>query len=138
MMMKDIVIEQKGKVLDSEIEELRSSVGWDNNTGPFSVISTRLYTYFTARKDGKLIGFIDVLSDGIADAYLQDLAIHPDFQRKGIGTELVKNTIRFLQKNNIKCIQVTFNPEHENFFKRFGFHIYKAGVIDRDTIQIKV
>lgn len=136
--MKDIVIEQKGKVSDSEIEELRSSVGWDNNTGPFSTISNRLFTYFTARKDGKLIGFIDVLSDGIADSYLQDLVIHPKFRRKGIGTELVKKAIRFLQKNNIKFIQVTFNPEYEEFFKRFGFHIYKAGVIDRDTMQIKV
>jgi len=137
-MMRDIVIEQEGKVSDNEIEELRSSIGWDNNTGPFSVISKRLYTYFTARKDGKLVGFIDVLSDGIADSYLQDLAIHPNFQRKGIGTELVKKAIRFLQKNKIKCIQVTFNPECENFFKRFGFHIYKAGVIDRDTMQIEV
>lgn len=137
-MIKNIIIEQEGKVLDSEIEELRSTVGWDNNTGPFSVISKHLYTYFTARKDGKLVGFIDVLSDGIADAYLQDLAINPEFQRKGIGTELVKNAIRFLQKNNIKCIQVTFNPEYEDFFKRFGFHIYKAGGIDRDTMQIKL
>lgn len=137
-MMKDIVIEQEGKVSDCEIEELRSSIGWDNNTGPFSVISKCLYTYFTARKDGKLVGFIDVLSDGIADSYLQDLAIHPKFQGKGIGTELVKKAIRFLQKNNIKCIQVTFNPEYEEFFKRFGFHIYKAGVIARDTMQIKI
>ena len=136
--MKDIVLEQEGKVSDNEIEELRGSIGWDNNTGPFSAISKRLYTYFTARKDGKLVGFIDVLSDGIADSYLQDLAIHPNFQGKGIGTELVKKAIRFLQKNKIKCIQVTFNPECENFFKRFGFHIYKAGVIDRDTMQIKV
>ena len=137
-MIKDLVIEQEGRISDSEIEELRTSVGWDNNTGPFSVVSKRLYTYFTARKDGKLVGFIDILSDGIADAYLQDLAIHPEFQRKGIGTELVKKAIRLLQKNNLKCIQVTFNPEYEEFFKRFGFHIYKAGVIDRDTMQIKV
>lgn len=95
-----------------------------------------MYTYFTARKDGKLIGFIDILSDGIADSYLQDLVIHPDFQRKGIGSELVKTAIRFLQKNNIKCIQVTFNPEFEGFFNKFGFYIYKAGVIDRDTMNI--
>ena len=67
-MIKDIIIEQEGKVLDSEIEELRSTVGWDNNTGPFSVVSKHLYTYFTARKDGKLVGFIDVLCDGIANS----------------------------------------------------------------------
>lgn len=137
-MINGVEIEQEGKVTDIEIEKLRSSVGWDNKTGSFLVLSKRLYTYFTARKDGKLIGFIDILSDGIADAYLQDLVVHPDFQRKGIGSKLVKRAIRFLQKNNIKFIQVTFHPECEAFFKKFGFYIYKAGVIDRDTMNISV
>lgn len=97
-MINGVEIKQEGKVTDIEIEELRSSVGWDNKTGSFLVLSKRLYTYFTARKDGKLIGFIDILSDGIADAYLQDLVVHPDFQRKGIGSKLVKRAIRFLKK----------------------------------------
>ena len=137
-MLNNVDIEQEGRIADLEIEELRSSVGWDNNTGSFLILSKKLYTYFCARKDGKLIGFIDILSDGIADAYLQDLMVHPNYQRKGIGTELVKRAIKFLQKNNIKCIQVTFNLDYENFFKKFGFFIYKAGVIDRDTMNISL
>ena len=32
------------------------------------------------------------------DSYLQDLVIHPHFQRKGIGTKLAKEAIRFLKK----------------------------------------
>ena len=137
-MENDIIISQDSDIKDMEIEELRSSVGWDNNTGPFSVLKEKLYTYFTARKKGKLIGFIDVLSDGIADAYLQDLAVHPDYQKMGIGSELMKRTIRFLQEKNIKCIQVTFNPELETFIKKFKFHILRAGIIDRDTMNVKV
>ncbi len=137
-MEDDIVIAQNAEIGDLEIEKLRSSVGWDHTTGPFSIIKEKLYTYFTVRKNNQLIGFIDVLSDGEADAYIQDLIIRPDYQNKGIGSELTKRTIRFLQEKNIKCIQVTFDPELERFFKKFGFHIVRAGIIDRDTMVGKV
>ncbi len=137
-MNSDIIISQDSGITDKEIEELRSSVGWDATTGPFSKIKDRLYTYFTARKNGRLIGFIDVLSDGIADAYLQDLVVKPEYQKKGIGSELMKRAIRYLQKRNIKCIQVTFNPELEGFFKQFPFYIFRAGIIDRDTMNVDI
>ena len=114
-MEHSIEITQDSIITDIEIEELRSSVGWDNRTGPFSELKEKLYTYFTARKDGRLIGFIDVLSDGIADAYLQDLAVHPDYQRIGIGTELVNRAINYLKSQNIKAIQVTFIPRLTKF-----------------------
>jgi ribosomal protein S18 acetylase RimI-like enzyme len=133
-----ITISQDSEISDTEIEELRSAVGWDNTTGPFSVVKERLFTYFTARKDGRLVGFLDVLSDGIADAYIQDLAVRPDCQKQGIATELMKRAIRFLQSKNIKCIQVTFLPSHEEFFKKFGFYIFRAGIIDRDTMKVKI
>lgn len=137
-METNIIINQDSELTDIEIENLRTSAGWDNNTGSFSIIKKKLFTYFTARKNNKLIGFIDVLSDGIADAYLQNLVVHPDYQKKGIGSELVKKAINFLQEKNIKCIQVTFNSELETFYKKFGFYIFRAGIIDRDTMGVKL
>lgn len=94
----------------------------------------KLYTYFTARKNGRLIGFIDVLSDGIADAYLQDLAVHPDYQNIGIGTELMNRAVGYLKSQNIKAIQVIFDPRNTKFYKRFGFNIVQAGIIDKDAV----
>jgi ribosomal protein S18 acetylase RimI-like enzyme len=135
-MKADIIIAQDSDITDMEIENLRTSVGWDNNTGSFSILKPRLFTYFTARKNDRLIGFIDVLSDGIADSYLQDLMVHPEHQKNGIGSELMRRAITFLQGKNIKCIQVTFNPEHEPFYRKFGFYIFRAGIIDRDTMNV--
>ena len=34
----------------------------------------------------KLVGFVDCVSNGVTDTYIQDLMVHPDFQGKGLGT----------------------------------------------------
>jgi ribosomal protein S18 acetylase RimI-like enzyme len=129
---------KEGFVEDKEIEKLRASVGWDNTIPPHSEIKEHLFTYFTARINGELIGYINVLSDGYVDAYLQDLMVHPEYQNEGIGSELLKRAIKYLQRNKIKAIQVIFGPELEGFYKKFGFHIVKAGIIDRDTMKIEL
>jgi GNAT superfamily N-acetyltransferase len=138
IMIPAVIIELNDKVHDSEIEVLRTSLGWDNTTGPFSEIRKGLFAHFTARKDGKLIGFIDILSDGIADAFLQDLMVHPDYQNNGIGSEIMKRAIGFIKSKNIKCIQVTFQDHLLSFYEKFGFYIFKAGIIDRDTMDVQL
>ena len=62
--------------------------------------------------------------------FLVDLLVHPDFQGKGLGRRLVAEAVAQLTADGIKCIQVTFNPEHEAFYRSCGFHIFKAGIID--------
>ena len=127
-----------GKLKDEELVALRSSVGWDNKTGSFSNVRKGLYAHFTARLNKRLIGFLDILSDGFADAFIQDLIVHPDLQGKGLGKDLMKSAIRFLQKKKIKCIQVTFENHLLPFYKKLGFHIFSAGIIDRDTMKVKL
>ena len=134
----EIEFYQEGLVDDKEIESLRASVGWDNTIPLHSKRRERLFIYFTARINGKLIGYIDVLSDGSVDAYVQDLIVLPEYQKRGIGSELLKRAIKYLQQKKIKAIQVIFNPELEGFYKKFGFNIVKAGIIDRDTMDIEL
>ncbi len=118
-----------------EIESLRTIVGWDKMEGKYAQILPRFYTYYSVRTANELVGFLSILSDGMGDAFLIDLMVHPDHRGKGIGTALVRQTIRDMKSEGIKCIQVTFNPELESFYKRFGFHIFKAGIIDNDTMK---
>ena len=46
----------------------------------------------TARAGEKLVGVSRALSDFTFCTYLSDLAVHKDYQRKGIGRELIKQT----------------------------------------------
>jgi len=132
IMNKDFVLIKNDVITDEEIRALRKSVGWDNNCYPFSKCKKNFYVYFTLRHKKNLIGFIGVISDGFNDAYIQDLMIAREYQLQGFGTQLMNKTINYLKSKNIKCIQVTFNPELIEFYKRFGFHIFNAGIIDKD------
>ena len=124
-------IMHQGPVRPREIEDLRETVGWDRSEGTYRDILKRHYAYYTVREaDGRLIGYLSVLSDGISNAFLLDLMVHPDYQRQGIGKEFVQTAIRDMKKDGIRCVQVTFDPELEEFYARCGFHIFKGGIID--------
>jgi GNAT superfamily N-acetyltransferase len=129
-MDNDIVIGRDESVTDSEIASLRIAVGWDSCAGQYEKILPRLFAHFTARQNNTLVGFVSVISDGVSDAILVDLMVHPDYRRRGIGSALVKTAVRYVIDQGIRCTQVAFCPPEEPFFEKLGFYIMKAGVID--------
>jgi GNAT superfamily N-acetyltransferase len=130
-------IERNSNIEPSEIEDLREAVGWDRSENTYGKILANLYSYYTCRDDGKLVAYLSVISDGVSDAFLVDFAVHPDCQGQGIGSQIVKRAISDLKTAGIRCIQVTFNPKLEAFYQKFGFHIFKAGIIDFNNMEIE-
>lgn len=57
----------------------------------------RMYTgsniVLTAWSGELLVGILRAWSDGAFDGYISDLAVHPDFQKQGIGQELLKRAV---------------------------------------------
>ena len=119
-------------VTAQEIENLRASVGWDRFENKYDKILANSYAHFTVREAGQLLGFLNVISDGIGDAFLIDLMVHPSAQRRGIGRALVDAAIWGLTSDGIRCIQVTFDSKLESFYRECGFHIFSGGIIDND------
>jgi GNAT superfamily N-acetyltransferase len=129
--MKKVYQIQRGAYLNgAQIEELRVAVGWDRMQGKYDLILARSYAHYSIADDSHLIGFVNVISDGVADAFLVDLMVHPDFQHQGIGKALIAHAINDLKAEGIRCIQSIFAPELEPFYQVCGFHIVKAGIID--------
>ena len=109
------------------IADLRRSVGWN---GAEELLNNPLMTsyYHIACYDGDtLIGYVDTTSNGITDAYIQDLTVDPAYQKQGIGTELMKRIIAKLKENRIFVISVLFDETLLPFYKRFGFHPMLSG-----------
>ena len=123
-------IKRDKPVTSAEIEDLRAAVGWDRFEHKYDRVLKSSYAYFTVRAGRRLIAFLNVISDGVGDAFLVDLMVHPDFQKRGIGMAIVSKAIAELTKDGIRCIQATFRPKHEGFYRRCGFYIFKAGIID--------
>ena len=125
------VITRDGPVTPGEIADLREAVGWDRSDETYERVLATHYTHYTVRDaGGRLVGYMSVLSDGVADAFLLDLAVHPEYQRSGIGTRIVQCAIRDMRQAGIRCVQVTFSDHLEPFYAQCGFHIFKGGIID--------
>ena len=127
----DLEVARDGPVEPREIEELRAAVGWDRCVGTYDRILREHYAHYTVRApNDQLIGYMSVLSDGVADAFLLDLMVHPGYQDDGVGTRLVRRAVADLKHAGVQCVQVTFNEGLEPFYAQCGFHIFKAGIID--------
>jgi predicted N-acetyltransferase YhbS len=60
-----------------------------------------------------------VLADGLDCAYLADVAVHPDHQRHGLGTAIIRQLLTLSQGH--KKIILYANPGTEPFYARLGF-----------------
>lgn len=78
-------------------------------------------THVVLAKDsetGKVIGFINALSDKVMTAYIPMLEVLPGYQSKGIGSELMRRMLTKLQ--GMYMIDLLCEAEMQPFYERFG------------------
>lgn len=109
------------------IADLRQSVGWNRMENAYNNPTMASYANIAVYDGNQLVGYIDSISNGVTDAYIQDLMIHPDYQKQGIGTELMNRMISFLKTQNIFMISVIYENSLSPFYKRFGFFEMLSG-----------
>ncbi len=83
------------------LADLRESVGWNRMENEYKNPLLTSYYHIAVYEKEALIGYIDCVSNGVTDAYIQDLMVHPDYQGRGIGTDLMKKMIDYLKKKHI-------------------------------------
>jgi len=110
-----------------QIAELRKSVGWNGMENSYAKSLSNSYLYVCCFEDNDLVGFLDVVSNGVTDAYIQDVIVNPKHHRKGIGTEMMNRAISKLKHNEVYAISVLFEEKLLTFYKKFGFNIMMSG-----------
>ena len=76
-----------------EIINLYQSVGWTNYLERISVLEeayANSLCVIGAYDNEKLVGIIRAVGDGQTIVFVQDIIVLPEYQRKGIGTKLLK------------------------------------------------
>lgn len=69
----------------------------------------------------ELLGLARVISDGETIAYLQDILVHPDHQRRGIGRELFIRAITPFAHVRQKVLITDDEPGQRAFYESLGF-----------------
>lgn len=78
---------------EDELLALYESVGWTNYTRRQALLREayqRSLCAFAAYNGERLAGVVRAVGDGASILYVQDLLVHPDYQRRGIGTRLLR------------------------------------------------
>lgn len=78
--------------------------------------------YTVSAYDGdKLVGIGRMTSDGILHAMIYDMIVNPEYQGKGIGTEILKRLVDFCHSRRIRDIQLFCAWGKQPFYEKNGF-----------------
>ena len=109
---------------EAEILRLYNSVGWTAYTDDPDTLKAgfkgSLLT-LAAYEDDQLLGIIRTVGDGHTILYIQDILVFPAYQRKGVGSALIRAILeRF---HTVRQIMLTTDntPKTIAFYKSQGF-----------------
>ncbi|CAD2079606.1 N-acetyltransferase [Phocicoccus schoeneichii] len=115
----------ENRIIDTkELIELYKSVEWSGyyeDTYIMEYILKNSLFHISAWDGEKLVGLVRVVGDVVYIAYIQDILVHPDYQRHGIGKALMEMTLERVRK----CRQIVLTTENsektKGFYKSLGF-----------------
>jgi ribosomal protein S18 acetylase RimI-like enzyme len=97
-------------------------VGWPNPPAPETHlrILNGSDTVVLAGDDatGAVVGFITAISDGVSCAYIPHLEVLPEYQGRGIGSELARRMLEKLSR--LYMIDLLCDPDVQPFYARLG------------------
>lgn len=104
-----------GEVGMSTVEAEKHRISFENSHSVIFVLH-----------DGKLIGMGRMISDGVRQSAIYDVAIAPDYQGLGIGKTIVNKLIACTPNCNFVLYA---SPGKEDFYRKLGFKKMKTGMI---------
>lgn len=104
-----------------DLKDLFLSVEWSSGYFPdkLQAAMKKFSTVYSAWDNDKLVGLICAMDDGIMNAYIHYLLVHPDYQGIKIGRELVRLT-KEKYKDYLRLVVIAYNKEL-NFYENCGF-----------------
>lgn len=88
----------------------------------------------TARYKGKLIGVARALTDFTYCTYLSDLAVRVDFQKRGVGKELIKLTYEASKPAKLILLSA---PAAVDYYPKIGMEKHNYCYILSDIVKLK-
>jgi GNAT superfamily N-acetyltransferase len=130
-----VIFQWRGNFRNDEINELHGAAfvtrvyseaewNWVDLTARHSL------GWVVARDDERLVGFVNVVWDGLVHAWIQDMMVDPRDHRRGIGRQLAGEAANAARAAGCEWLHVDFDDDLRSFyFDACGFTPTNAGLI---------
>ncbi|MGH7655201.1 MAG: GNAT family N-acetyltransferase [Gemmatimonadaceae bacterium] len=95
----------------------------------FGPILTRSLGTVSAFVADRLVGFVNLATDGGEHAFLLDPTVHPAFRRRGIGLQLVRRAALLACERGCRWLHADYEAQLEPYYRAAGFRESTAGVM---------
>ena len=104
-----------------ELERLFLSVGWSSGHFPdrLKTAMQNFQTVVSARAEGKLVGLVCAMDDGVMNAYVHYLLVDPAFQGETVGRTLVAK-VKEKYADFLRIAVIAYDEELR-FYENCGF-----------------
>ena len=119
-----ITIKKQEFVKLEDVLHLYQAVGWTNYTDQSEMLEQALshsLVIYVALDGVTVVGLVRLVGDGFSSIFVQDLIVLPIYQRKGIGSALMKEALE-AYKDVYQVQLVTEQTERTlGFYRSMGF-----------------
>lgn len=130
MFSEQVIYQISPNITNEELNRLFVTAWPNHGLRDFGPVLSHSLAYICARYGEHLIGFINLAWDGGLHAFVLDTTVHPDFQRQGIGRQLVKGAVSMAREHNIEWLHVDYEPHLHHFYQQCGFAPAHAGLLN--------
>lgn len=116
-----LVLTARPSLTDASLNELFSASWPDHRSASFEPKPARSLTWIAAQRGDRLVGYVNVLGDGGAHAFILGTAVHPDERRRGLGVQSVEAAAREANAHGAQWPHVDYEPYLEAFCQQCGF-----------------
>ena len=115
-----------------ELEQLLEAVGWSRRPvrRVRKALNHSLLKVGLWRHDPRvprLVGFARCTGDGVLEATVWDVAVHPLYQGNGLGQQLMVYVLEALQQMGTERVSLFADPGVVNFYQRQGWELEPQG-----------
>lgn len=109
-----------------EYKEMRRQVNFMQLSDRIAANALNNAFHITVVRDGgRAVGMIRVLSDGSYANFITDVIVIPEYQHRGIGTEMMRRTVEYMRstisEGETIVLYLMSAIGKEPFYKQFGF-----------------
>jgi ribosomal protein S18 acetylase RimI-like enzyme len=86
------------------------------------------HCFVVALEGEEIVGMGRAISDGISDAYIQDLTVRSNSRNQGIGGKILQTILERLHIDGLRWIGLIAEPGSANLYRHAGFREMPAAV----------